>query len=86
MQSQAEDVYHSDMARSWSEDETLVSLSYLGNYLLTSKKSNEDYWGSNNILYLVYKAQIKDTYSEDGKTMIRSAISIGMSAIMICDR
>ena len=67
MQSQAEDVYHSDMARSWSEDETLVSLSYLGNYLLTSKKSNEDYWGSNNILYLVYKAQIKDTYSEDGK-------------------
>ena len=67
MQSQAEDVYNADIAQNWSESEKLKSLTYIGDYLLINK-DDEDYWGSNNILYLVYKAQVEDTYSKESKT------------------
>jgi len=67
MQSQAEEVYQDDVVQNWGESEKLKSLTYMGNYLLVNKK-NDDYWGSNNILYLVYQVQVEDTYSNKGKT------------------
>jgi hypothetical protein len=67
MQEQAEDVYHADVAQTWGNEETLKSLKYMGNYLLTSKNS-DDYGSTDNILYLVYKAKVNDKYSNNGKT------------------
>ena len=67
MQLQAEEVYQDDVVQSWGESEKLKSLTYMGNYLLVNKK-NDDYWGSNNIFYLVYQVQVEDTYSNKGKT------------------
>lgn len=72
MQAQAEDVYHADVAQNWGESEKLKSLTYLGNYLLVNKDT-DDYWGSKNIFYLVYKAQVEDTYSKDNKTYTKES-------------
>ena len=56
MKQQAEDDFNAHVARSWSaETEKLMSLSYLGNYLLTSKNGD-----GRNILYIVYKARVRD--------------------------
>lgn len=67
MKKQAKDVYNAGVAQNWSDDEELKSFDYIGNYLLVNK--NSDYYGgSNNALYLVYKAKVKDKYSNDGKT------------------
>ena len=48
MKQQAEDAYLAEAARNWSDDETLESFTYLGDYLLTSKKAenheNYLYW------------------------------------------
>lgn len=66
MQQQATDVYYAHIAQNWGEGESLASLTYIGNYLLTAK--NKDSWGNNNIVYLVYKAQVKNDYSNDGKS------------------
>lgn len=66
MQAQAEDVYNAYIAKNWEDGEALQSFTYIGNYLLTSKKSDD--WGDNNILYLVYKAQVKNTCSDDDGT------------------
>ncbi|WP_031547610.1 zinc ribbon domain-containing protein [Oribacterium sp. FC2011] len=63
MQAQAEDVFNADVANNWGDDEVLESLTYIGDYLLTSKNGN-----GNNKLYLVYKAQVHDTYSNDEAT------------------
>lgn len=57
MQKQASDEYISQAAQ-WKEDKKLQNLSYLGNYLLTSKD------GDGNYLYLVYKASIKNYYAD----------------------
>lgn len=59
MKQQAEDVYHAKAAQDWGEGESLESFSYLGNYLLTSKNSQKNY------LFLVYKAQVRNTYSNE---------------------
>lgn len=61
MQKQASDKYISRTA-SWGESETLESLSYLGNYLLTAKN------GEGNYLYLVYKAEIRNYYADSRQT------------------
>lgn len=67
MQQQATDVYNAHIAQRWDgEGESLQSFTYLGNYLLTAK--NEDVWGNKNILYLVYKAQVKNEYTNKGKS------------------
>jgi hypothetical protein len=65
MQSQASDVFYAHVAQTWDEGEDLQSFSYLGEYLLTIKNS-DSYWGDNNILFLVYKAQVRDSYSNNG--------------------
>lgn len=57
MQKQASDEYISHAAQ-WKEDKKLENLSYLGNYLLTSKD------GAGNYLYLVYKASIRNYYAD----------------------
>lgn len=62
MKKQAEDVFNSYVAKEWGENETLESFTYIGDYLLT-KKENDSTWGSNNVLYLVYKAQVRDSYA-----------------------
>lgn len=65
MQAQAEDVYNANIAQSWGDDEKLKSFTYIGSYLLTNKSSDQ-YWGtSDNILYLVYKAQVDNEYSNE---------------------
>ena len=66
MQQQATDVYNAEMAKEGGEGEALETLTYIGNYLLTSK--NKDSLRSNNYLYLVYKAQIRNNYSNNEKS------------------
>lgn len=61
MQQQAEDVFNSYVAKNWEDCVSLESLTYMGNYLLTIKDMG--YWGSKNLLYLVYKAQSKEEYT-----------------------
>lgn len=61
MQQQASDVYNATVAKDWSKESHLESLTYVGDYLLTSK--NTDTWGSRNYLYLVYKVQARNEYS-----------------------
>lgn len=65
MQQQASDVYNAKVAQDWEEGESLESFTYLGNYLLTAK--DKDSWGTNNYLYLIYKAQVKNYFSNDGE-------------------
>lgn len=67
MQQQASDVFNEYIAQSWGENESLENFTYIGNYLLTIQDS-DSYWGSNNILYMIYKAQVRNNYSNDGKT------------------
>lgn len=66
MQKQAEDVYRASVARDWDEGSSLEALTYIGNYLLSAKSS--DSWNANNYLFLVYKAQVRNTYSNNGKS------------------
>ncbi len=56
MKSQAEDVYNAHVARSWGDGEKLLNFEYLGEYLLTPKNG-----GSNNNLYIIYKARVHNT-------------------------
>ena len=67
MQQQASDVYNAYTARTFSEGEEHESLTYIGNYLLTIKDKNT-LWGNINVLYLVYKAQVRNTNSYGGDT------------------
>jgi hypothetical protein len=64
MQNQAEDVYRAYAAQSWIDSSELKSMTYLGDYLLTAKDSSSA-WGSKNALYLVYKIQARNWYSND---------------------
>ncbi|RKD30456.1 YARHG domain-containing protein [Lacrimispora algidixylanolytica] len=66
MQNQATDVYRAKMAKDGGEGETLETLTYIGNYLLTVK--NKDSLNSNNYLYLIYKSQIRNNYSNNEKS------------------
>lgn len=66
MQQQATDVYNAKMAKNGGDGETLETLTYIGNYLLTVKNKNS--LKSNNYLYLIYKAQIRNNYSNNEKS------------------
>lgn len=61
MTQQAEDTYQAYAAKSFGDGEELQSLTYIGNYLLTAK--NPETRSGKNALYLVYKAQVKNHYS-----------------------
>lgn len=66
MQSQADDVFNAKVIVNWdNETENLKGFSYIGSYLLTAKSN--DTWGSDNVLYLIYKVTVNDKYSNDGK-------------------
>ena len=67
MQQQAADVYNAYVAKDWADDSKLESLTYIGDYLLTVKNT-DSYWGNYNTLYLVYKVQARNNYSNDGDT------------------
>lgn len=67
MKRQASDVYHAYVAKDWEEDAKLESFDYIGNYLLT-EKNPDTAWGSHNVLYLVYKARARNTYSNGEET------------------
>ncbi|MBR4671375.1 MAG: YARHG domain-containing protein [Butyrivibrio sp.] len=58
MKSQAEDVFKARAAQNYGEGEELKSLDYIGDYLLTAKGNSGNY----NYLYLVYKAEIHNSY------------------------
>jgi len=62
MQQQAQDVYNARMAKNPQEGETLAGFQYVGNYLLVNK-DREMFGGYNNRLYLVYKVQMRNQYS-----------------------
>lgn len=66
MKQQATDVFYAYVAQEWDDEGVdLQSFTYIGDYLLTSK--NETFYGGYNTLYLVYKAQVRNTYfSEEG--------------------
>ncbi len=65
MKSQAEDVFNAHAAKSFGEDEKLRSLTYIGDYLLTNKGNS---YGNYNYLFVVYKAQVQNTYSNNKKS------------------
>ncbi len=60
IQQQALQFYKEGMYK--SEDQSLEDFIYLGNYYLTTKDSKSPY--QNNMLVMVYKAQIRNKYSE----------------------
>lgn len=62
MQQQASDVYHAGVEQDWDEFERLESLDYVGTYFLTAKNP-ETVEGSQNALYLVYKARARGACS-----------------------
>lgn len=62
LQAQAEDCFNAYVARHWDEGEDLESLTYIGDYLLTSKDA--DAWDTNK-LYLVYNAKVHNNYTDD---------------------
>ena len=63
MKNQATDVFNADVASRWGKDETLETLTYIGDYFLVVK--NTAMWGYENQLYLVYKAQVHNDYTCD---------------------
>ncbi|HOQ00929.1 MAG TPA: zinc ribbon domain-containing protein [Acetivibrio clariflavus] len=67
MQNQAEQVFKKHVEEDWVESSKLLNFTYLGNYLLTAKDSNNS-WIANNSIYLIYKAQVKNEYSNNGMT------------------
>ena len=68
MNRQAEDVYNAQVAKNWeATEEKLTGFTYIGNYLLTNK-STDDYWGNYNILYMVYKVNVNNRYSDRGES------------------
>jgi len=65
MKAQATDVYNAYVARDWAEDTShLESFTYLGEYLMTVKNP-DSYYGANNELYLVYKIQARNNFTND---------------------
>lgn len=60
MKAQAQDVFNAYVAEDWSDTETLVDFTYVGNYLLTQK--GETSYSPNNECYLVYKVTIQHNY------------------------
>ncbi|MCM1086616.1 MAG: YARHG domain-containing protein [Muribaculaceae bacterium] len=66
MQQQASDVYNAYAAQRWDEGAVIESFTYIGDYFLTLKDKNS--WGDHNRLYLVYKAQVRNHYADDGET------------------
>lgn len=63
MKAKGEEIYKEDIAKDWEDDTKLKSITYVGNYFL---KKNESF-GSDNILYLVYKIKINHKYENDGQ-------------------
>lgn len=53
MVSQGEDVFRAQVANGWSKPESLVDVSYIGNYFLSPKPDMVTY--CNNYIYLIYK-------------------------------
>ncbi len=70
MQQQAEDVYRAKAAKDWDDGQTLENLTYMGNYLLTSKNSQD------NHLFLVYKAQVHNSYTNDEGSSYDGALDV----------
>ena len=62
MQDQAEKEYHDHMDQYWGDYESLESLTYMGDYLLSSKDKD------GNILYLVYHVKVRDAYSNGSES------------------
>lgn len=69
MKKQAEDVYNSHAENNFDKNsESLESLTYIGDYLLTHKDTDSYSYGDNrNVLYLVYKAQVHDVSTNADK-------------------
>ena len=67
MQQQASDVFNAHIAQRWEDGASLESFTYIGNYLLTAKNS-DFYWGNNNALYMIYKAQVRNNYSNEDES------------------
>lgn len=64
MDQQAIDTYKAYIANDWADSSSLESFNYCGEYLLTAKSM--DGWGRDqNYLYLVYKAQARNVYSNN---------------------
>lgn len=68
MQAQAEAVYHADVAHDWGDDEKLTSFTYLGSYLIINRNYKNFLYSPDNVLYLVYRAQVQNDYSDNSKS------------------
>lgn len=61
MSAKGEEVFRAYVASNWSKPENLISVTYIGNYFLSSKPLETEVWGRNktfwteNYLYLIYK-------------------------------
>lgn len=69
MKQQAKDVFDAYIANSWTDEgekkEKLESFTYIGDYFLTAKNSDNS---TNNMLYQVYKVQVRDSVSKDDES------------------
>ena len=62
MKSQAEDVIKAQVAQNWSQEATLNTLEYVGNYFLTAKEGSS--YNTQNIVYYVFKLNASIVSSE----------------------
>lgn len=62
MKSQSEDALKAYAAQVWDKRESLDRMTYIGNYLLSPKISEN---GDSNIVYMVYKVQASDNYEKE---------------------
>lgn len=63
MQKQAEDVINAEIAK-WDNPDFLQSINYCGCYLLNKKTGFTDSYGPFNMVYLIYKINVKEPENE----------------------
>ncbi len=66
MQDKAEDVFRTYLKNNWPDSAALERFTYLGDYLLTAKRSSVV--GNKNAVFLVYQAQVRNFLSGGGKS------------------
>ena len=66
LQNQAEDVFKSYAAQRFSNGQTFKGMTYLGNYILTSK--NKDSWGDKDRIVLAYQVTVHHDYTSELNT------------------
>lgn len=64
MQHQAKDAYIAYCTSEWDDINFLQSIDYCGSYLLNKKAGFADSYGSSNMIYLIFKVNVKEPENE----------------------